>query len=242
MKHKPYFTAVFLLLLLSLSATACRIAEVRSFQEDREIKIGFTGERFVEVKWDSEIIPHYHDNAYDLVPLLDEIAANPDLIKERGYQGSQGEQYSMMVKSEAKIITFDNSLSNGTLQVDLPPYDGTWDVTLVIGPKIKVSLGFPLRDAGGFIIFNQFVNQLEYGDVAGAMRERVTVEMAKAFGLTNPDDIKNVLTPADYEGKTIYFYGAMGLEDKPLPPEDRQNIVIVPVELKVLTDDSSSAE
>jgi predicted lipoprotein len=237
MNRKFYFSTFFLLLLF-----ACRIAEVRTFQEDREVKEGFTGARFVQVKWDSEIIPQYHDHAYDLVPLLDEFANNPDLIKEYGYQGSQGQQYSLMVKSEAKIITFDNSLSNGTIQVDLPPYDGTWDVTLVIGPKIKVSLGFPLRDAGGFITFNQFVNQLEYGDVAGAMRERVAREMAKAFGVGKPEDIKTVLNPADFEGKTIYFYGAMGLEVKPLPPEARQTIIIIPVELKVLNDGSSSAE
>lgn len=237
-----YFRVALLLLVLSLVGTGCVIAEVRTFQEDREVKQGFTGERFVEVQWDSAILPQYHDNAYELVPLLDEIAANPDLITERGYQGSQGTEYSMMVKSEAQIIRFDNSLSSGIIEVDLPPYDGEWDVTLAIGPVIRVSLGFPLRDAGGFITFNQFVNQLEYGDVAGAMRQRVAVEMAKAFGLENPTDIKDVLNPADFEGKKIYFYGAMGLQDKPLPVEARQSVVIVPIELKVLNDDGSSAE
>ncbi|HEX3051851.1 MAG TPA: DUF2291 family protein [Aggregatilineaceae bacterium] len=240
MRRMFYLRIILLLLLILVSLSACRIAEVRTFQEDREVKQGFTGERFVEVKWDSEIIPTYHENAYDLVPLLEEFAIDPNLIKERGYQGSQGEEYSMMVQSEAKIITFDNSSSNGIIGIDLPPYDDETDLSVVIGPVIKVSLGFQLRDAGGFIAFNDFVNQVEYGDVATALRNRVGVEMAKAFGVTDPQDIKKTLVPADFEGKTIYFYGAMALKAEPLTDELRRAIVIVPVELEV-RDDSSSA-
>jgi len=232
--HRKFFLGIGLFLML----TACRIAEVRTFQEDREVKQGFTGERFVEVKWDSEIIPMYHENAYDLVPLLEEFVADANLIKERGYQGSQGEEYSMMVQSEAKIITFDNSSSNGILAIDLPPYDGEADLSLVIGPVIKVSLGFQLRDAGGFIAFNDFVNQVEYGDVATALRNRVGIEMAEALGVTDPQEIKKTLKPADFEGKTIYFYGAIALKAEPLTDETRSAIVIVPVELEVRDDGS----
>ena len=68
---------------------------------------------------------------------------------------------------------------------------GDVNVNVQIGPAIN---GTALRDASGFITFNQFVNQVDYADAATALNNEVKAKVLKGLG--------------DLEGKRVRFTGA----------------------------------
>jgi predicted lipoprotein len=68
---------------------------------------------------------------------------------------------------------------------------GDVNVNVQIGPAIN---GTALRDAAGFITFNQFVNQVDYADAATALNNQVKAKVLKGVG--------------DLEGKRVKFTGA----------------------------------
>jgi predicted lipoprotein len=129
------------------------------------------------------------------------------------------------VRGEGFILTFDTSSRAGLATVDLEPPDGTADVSLTIGPLIKISQRASVRDAVGFIEYGNFVNQQEFAGVANAMGDRIIQMIAAELGAETPDAISD-LDPASLEGKTISFIGAYTLEDADIP-------IVVPVALEV---------
>jgi predicted lipoprotein len=234
------------------TSVACEIAEIRTLEEDAIIKQGFRADQYVERKWDSEIVPAYENDAYELRPLLEDIQSNPEVMTERGNQESRGEDWNFMVKSEARILVFGNDRLFPEMEVDLPPYDGETDILLALGPPLGTTLGFPLRDASGTISFNEFTNQQEHGAVAGELLNRAQQEIASALGVSDPEQIESEEKQAqfvncptgetegctireEYEGRTIRFYGAMKLTlEQDLSPGNWSSIKVVPVKLEVL--------
>jgi predicted lipoprotein len=83
-------------------------------------------------------------------------------------------------------------------------------VNVQIGPAIN---GSALRDAVGFITFNQFVNQVDYADAATALNTQVKAKVLKG------------LDPSSMEGKKVSFTGAFTL----LTPE---LVTVVPIRLE----------
>lgn len=214
-----------LLIPLVLALSGCVLATVRTLEEDKQAKIGFTGAEYVSQIWDSQVLPTYRAQAQDLGTLLELIATNqPSAIDQYGHRSGTG-PYSFMVRGEGKIVTFDTSSRAGLAAVDLNPPDGTPDVSLTIGPLIKISQRAAVRDAVGFISYGNFVNQQEFADVANAMGEHITVMLAEKLGATNVDAIQE-LDPASLEGKTITFIGAFSLDNL-------DDVIIVPVEIEV---------
>jgi predicted lipoprotein len=68
---------------------------------------------------------------------------------------------------------------------------GDVQVNVQIGPAIN---GTALRDAAGFITFDQFINQVDYADAATALNNQVKAKVLKGLG--------------DLEGKRVSFTGA----------------------------------
>jgi predicted lipoprotein len=81
-----------------------------------------------------------------------------------------------------------------------------------IGPVIQ---GYSVRDAVGFIRFEQFTNQIEFADVADQINNRLYEQVLKNI------DFNTV------QGKTLSVYGAFTL-DKGL-----SRLVITPVIIEV---------
>lgn len=227
--------AKFIVIILSVLVASCQLAEIRTLEEDAIIKEGFRADQYVRDKWDTEIITVFNENALELQPLLTDVSENPDLIMEYGNQESQGSEWNFMVKSEAQIIIFGNDRLFPEIEIDLPPYDGTADVLLALGPPIRTSMGFPIRDAPGTISFNEFINQEEHGAVAAELLNRAQLAIATAFGVEDPRQIKEELVAADFEGRTISFHGAMALsEGQDMTPENWSSIQIVPIQIEVM--------
>ncbi len=226
--HRPILKIGAVLMLAALLTTTlggCVIATVRTLEEDQGLKAGFSPEAYVEEIWESRVLPTYREQAQELTALLAEIDSDQQgAIARYGHRSGTG-PYSFMVRGEGVIVSIDTSSRSGIATVDLNPPDGTADLTLTIGPLIKISQRASVRDAVGFIQYGNFTNQQEFAGVANAMGERITRLIAKALGVESPDAITDI-DPARYAGKPVRFIGAFSLED-------RNNIVVVPVELEV---------
>ncbi len=226
LKHRlTRFLLGIWLILTVLSLSGCVVATVRSLDEDEEAKAGFSADDYVEGIWESRVLPAYQAEALDLTELLAQIAANQDqAITDHGHRSGTG-VYSFMVRGEGTILTFDTSSRAGIATVDLNPPDGTPDLTLTIGPLIKISQRASVRDAVGFIAYGDFVNQQEFADVANAMGDQIITMLIERLGAADADAIRE-LDPASIEGKTVTFVGAFALDTL-------DDVIVVPVDLEV---------
>lgn len=205
-----YFVMVLLLVPMF---SACKIATIRSIDEDEEAKAGFNAAKYVDSIWDSKLIPTFQDEAVEVTQLLQQLDANQNTaIQTYGHRSGTGE-YSFMIYGEAKAIAYSEELRIGRITLDFAPYDGQSDASILTGPVIP-RRNNALRDAVGFINFNDFVNQTEFADVSSALKDRV-IE-----GVIGSIDLQNI------DGKTLKFHGAFSLVD-------RSNIEIVPVIIEV---------
>jgi len=216
---------VSLILLFSVVLSGCVISTGRTLEEDTEAKAGFNPESYVESIWESQVLPTYREKAQDFATLYAELTANRDAaIAAHGHRSGTG-AYSFMVRGTGTLLTFDTSSRSGVAVLDLDPPDGTADLSLAIGPLIKVSQRASVRDAVGFISYGSFVNQQEFAGVANAMGVRITAMLAERLGAENVDAISS-LDPATLEGKKVSFIGAFSLDDFANP-------IVVPVEIEV---------
>ncbi len=228
-KNHPIKYAVIFLLLVSvvlvLGLSGCVIATVRTLDEDKEAKVGFEPDQYVESIWEERVLPAYHDEAQDIVMLLNLIATDRDAaITQYGHRSGTG-SYSFMVRGEGTVVNFNTEPRAGLAAIDLNPPDGTVDLNLTIGPLIKISQRASVRDAVGFIEYGNFVNQQEFAGVANAMGDRILIMVTDALGAEDSEAIRN-LDPASIEGKTMTFIGAFSLDDI-------DNVIVVPVALEV---------
>ncbi len=205
--------SILLLMVLALAMVSCKIATVRSIDEDKEAKAGFNPNNYVDSVWDSELIPTFREEAVEITDLLGQIDANQNkAIQDHGHRSGTG-AYSFMTFGEAIVLAYAVDLRIGTLSLDFAPFDGTADATMLVGPLIP-RRNDAVRDAVGFIRFNDFVNQTEFAEVSNALKDHVL------------SDVVAVIDPATITGKTINFYGAFTLVDA-------SEIEIVPVTIEI---------
>ncbi|MBZ0291173.1 MAG: DUF2291 domain-containing protein [Anaerolineae bacterium] len=210
MKHARILFSLILLTTFAMAVSGCTLATVRSLKEDEIAKEGFSPEAYVDGIWEDQFLPTINGESQEIGELLTALEANQkSAAEEFGNRTSNG-AYSFMTYGEAKILELDRSSRVGLAPMDLAPYDGEADVYLAIGPVLR---GNALRDAVGFIIFNDFTNQVEFAGVSTALKDRIT---------------SDVLGQVDLESlveKTVRFVGAFTFDD----PEE---VVIMPVSLE----------
>ncbi|MBX5450507.1 DUF2291 family protein [Thermogemmatispora sp.] len=206
-----------LALLICLLLSACSLYTVRPLNASATTPGGggggsqtFDPEAYVNQIWDSRVVPTVVEHAHDAGEVLAALKANQQAAQQRyGHQEGDG-PYTFMVKGLGRVVSINTTSRNGTLGLDLPPYDGKADLSLQIGPVI---LGTAIRDGVGFIHFSQFVNQIQYAQVADALNARA-VQVAQR------------VHPTQLKGKLIQFYGVFALTDP-------QAILVAPVKLQV---------
>ena len=186
-----------LLCVVVLSALcACRIATVRPLgsSDTADPAAGsFDASTYVEAIWSSRVVPTVEQEATECVELLPLLKADPDGTVERLGRGSRASKY-FLVKGEGTVVSVDRRSRAGLLGVDVAPGDGRADLWVQIGPVVQ---GMALRDAVGFISFDQFVNQIEYADVGNALNQRVL------------DSVLDALDPESATGTVLSFAGAL---------------------------------
>jgi len=189
MRHVPAIALVSAL-------WACRIATVRplgSSDEAGSATVPFDASGYVESIWSSRVVPTIEHEATECAELLPSLKADPDGTVRRLGRGSRASKY-FLVKGEGTVVSVDRRSRAGLLGVDVAPGDGRADLWVQIGPVVQ---GMALRDAVGFISFDQFVNQIEYADVGNALNQRVL------------DSVLDALDPESATGTVLSFAGAL---------------------------------
>ena len=127
--------------------------------------------------------------AVPLTTVAKAIKADPNVAGKRyGARESASSPYNFAVTGEGVAGKVANSL----LPVKVTGLKGT-TVSLQVGPAIN---GTALRDAVGFIDFNQFINQVDYADAGTALNTQVKQKVLKG------------LDRANLAGKRVRFTGA----------------------------------
>jgi predicted lipoprotein len=161
--------------------------------------------KYVDERWE-RILSTVEEDALDLPTLLGELGNDPAVVAERCHTKTEElNNYSCIVKSEGKVIAVHTESRKGTMDVDLPPYDGRADVTVLIGPVIKLD---SIRDSIDYLSYNHFENQPDWADASEEIVDRFH-ELVKAQivqDLSPGADFYDVV--GDLTGKTVSFRGA----------------------------------
>ncbi len=200
--------------------TAGLVATVRPIEAAKTVKPGDVGSSsaaaqdqtsFVGQMWDSKLIPTVKEKAVDLDTLLEGLILDEEETSQK-YGNKISGPYNFLVKFEGTVKEVNTESRAGKVTLDVPLKNARPDIILQIGPVIQ---GYSVRDAVGFITFEQFTNQIEFADVADQINTRLYEEV-----------LKNINFNA-VQGKTLSIYGAFTL-DKGI-----SKLVITPVIIEV---------
>jgi predicted lipoprotein len=136
-----------------------------------------------------KVVAAIDKKAADIGTVAAAIKQDPDAAgKQYGTRTSAGGPFNFAVKGEGVAGKAEASL----LPVKVK---GLKDVTVnvAVGPAIN---GTSLRDAVGFINFNQFINQNDYADAGTAINDQVKAQVLKGVDGTS------------LKGKKVSFTGA----------------------------------
>ena len=210
--RRTVVTSVLLALLVSL--TACKLWTIRPIASKAQTSAAsspqFNADAYVDSIWQSKVVPTMLEKAVELSTVMTALDADVEAAKKQFSSGDAGGAAHFIVKGEGRVSRVNASSQNRTVSLSLPNYKGKAEVLLQVGPVFR---GTSLRDAVGFIQFNQFVNQLQFAEVGNKLNDRVATAVIKDFDLTSA------------QGKQLTFYGAFTLNDP-------SKIVITPVQLK----------
>jgi len=207
---------IWLWLLVVLSGlTGCRLWTVRPIGwKEKKTAVAtqaFDAAGYVDSIWASKVAPAVTGKAVELATLLAALEADADAAKTLyGVREGDGPVH-FVVKGEGVVARVDSASPHRTLAIRLSKYTGKTEVSMQIGPVFR---GTALRDAVGFIRFNEFVNQLQYAEVSTKLHDRVFATVVPA------------LDAAAAPGKSLSFYGVFTLNE-------RGTIMLTPVKLAV---------
>lgn len=202
------------LLSLLLSLTACKLWTIRPIESNAQTPVAssqqFNADAYVDSIWQSKVVLTMLEKAADLTAVLTALDADVEAAKKQYSSGDAGGTTHFIVKGVGRVSRVESRSQNRTITVTLPNYKGKTEVAIQVGPVFR---GTALRDAVGFIQFNQFVNQLQFADVGNKLNDRVVTAVVKDFDL------------ATAQGKQVSFHGAFTFSD-------RSKIIITPVKLE----------
>lgn len=173
---------------------------------------GFNAVQYVEAIWDENLLPDYDSNAVEITTALAGLRADRDAAtQEYGLIRDSGEPAAVFkVRGTAMVQTFDDSSRNGRFVLDLPPYDGTEDVQMQVGPVIR---GTAIRDSMESIRFTEVGNQIQFAALANELNARMMRDSVEPLDM------------ASIGGTQIQFLGTFRLAES----ESIDDIVITPV-------------
>lgn len=157
-------------------------------------------------------MPAIVNSAVDASALLNAMSSSMDDAKHKYGRSSGGDTWYFNVRGEGKVLSVDNSSRSGLLEINVLPQDRHPDVSIQIGPVVR---GSALRDSTGLISFSNFVNQLDFADVATDLNNKALQTVLSSI------DSKTLV------GKTVSFVGSFDAESLTQPPIK----AVVPVEL-----------
>lgn len=155
--------------LTGLLATVKPIAQAKSLAAVMGGGQAFDASHYVDSIWESRVLPTVEQKSMDLAPLVSALVKDPADASKR-FGNNVGGAYNFLVRFDGTVTSVDAKTETGSLTVAVPFEGGALPVKVLIGPII---LGTALRDAVGFITFEQFTNQIQYGAVSDQLNARV---------------------------------------------------------------------
>lgn len=171
----------------------------------------FNPDAYVRSIWASKVVPAATEQSVPLTTLLAALKTDPAAAAKIYGHVVAGEA-NYLVRFSGVVSKLDTSSPLGVLTMTVPDQGGTVMVQVAIGPVI---LGSALRDALPFISFGQFLNQIQYGNVADALNTAAETGVAAA-----------VASPA-IVGQTLQVYGAMSFDSA-----NPSAVTVIPVVLQ----------
>lgn len=164
----------FVVALMALSG--CKLWTVRpiDWKEKQAASVSqpFDAAGYVNANWQSKVVPTVKEKAVELATVLNALDADVEAAKQQYGQGTA----HFLVKGDAVVMDDDQSSPHRKLTLRVPNYKGKTAVLMQVGPVFR---GTALRDAVGFIKFNEFVNQLQFAEVSTKLHERVESDVVK---------------------------------------------------------------
>jgi predicted lipoprotein len=223
-RNKKTFTTIIIIVVIVAAFyalwTAGLVAVVKPIDAPKSSKpgdLGSSGEAskdqtsLVDQIWKDKLFPTAKDKSVDLDILMTGLLTDKDATnKKYGYK--VGGPYNFLVKFEGKLtdVNTESRVGKATMDVSLKSTTKP-SVILQIGPIIQ---GYSVRDAVGFITFEQFTNQIEFADVADQINTRLYEQVLKKV------DFKGSV------GKTLSVYGALTMDDV-------KKLVVTPIIVEV---------
>jgi predicted lipoprotein len=208
------YVSPILLIIFIFITSGCTFATVRSIDEDKESKRGFVANQYIDEIWDGQFSETIHAQAIEFSALMALLDADENAaIAAHGHRSGTG-AYSFITSGQARVLEVNTESRIGMMTLDIAPFDGQVDASMAIGPVIR-GRDTSLRDAVGFIQYNNFTNQTEFAQISDALKDRVLNTVI------NEIDLSTIV------GKTINFYGTFMWST-------RDDIEIVPVSIEVV--------
>jgi predicted lipoprotein len=152
--------------------------------------------KYVEAIWSSKVLPTVAKSAISLPTLLVDLKRNSAAASKRyGNYAELDGPPTFLVKGSGRIVSVNTSSIPSEAGLAFGAGSAP-DAFLQLGP---ILLGTVVRDAMPFINFNQFVNQVTFGEVGTAINAKI-----EATALSKVDN-------STLKGKHVEFTGAFTL-------------------------------
>lgn len=157
---------------------------------------------FVDSVWSAKLVPQIVGSAIDAPTLLEAMSASMSDAERKYGRNANGDAWYFNVKGEGTVLAVDTSSRNGLLEIRVLPQARRPDVSIQIGPVFR---GSALRDSTGLISFSDFVNQLQFADVADDLNNKANQTVLSSL------DAKKLI------GKRVKFVGSFEAESATQP-------------------------
>lgn len=205
----PTLRVVLLLPLLLLGCKVATIVPIESKSTGSEAAT-FDAAKRVDALWDQDV-PNALARAVDLGEFVPAFAHDPEAAGAKWGRREGAGPYHVIVQGAGQVTAVDLSSRTGTASLEIAVPGGTETVQLQIGPVLR---GTSIRDALPTVSFDQFVNQIEYANVANELNARVERELLAT------------LEREALEGRQLRVTGMVTLSDDEV-------LTITPVRLEV---------
>lgn len=173
----------------------------------------FDANAFAQQQWSAQVLPMVSDNAVPLGTLLAALNDDSSAAANRYALPHDTHAKNFVVSGQARVTQAEVKSPIGLLTLEFAddPALANTKVQLLTGPLVISTV---LRDIAPSLSLNNFTNQTQYADVAGALNK---VALSSAYAQA---------APATLVGKTIEFTGVLNLQSP-------SSLRIVPVSLSV---------
>jgi|ERR1700722_6865375 predicted lipoprotein len=164
------------LLLAAIALTSCRFIATANVPALANEGAGhgaapFDPDKSVTSIWAPKVVPYFEKKGGPFVQVRELAAKSPDEAGARfGYRAkSEGTPWTLMTRIDGVVVGADTESRAATIDIDVSG-QGKTDAVVQIGPAIR---GTAIRDALGFVSFNDFTNQIDFAQFGKAFNTYV---------------------------------------------------------------------